>query len=143
MRNEEIFWVPKSKFCNPLPPDEIIDNPSLDVPVKTLEKGENEWAYVLGLKATASPDLPVIASGFASSVSHTYTRDHGSRGGLWQGKVAIVVRLDTSGVILNIDQGDMTVHGPNGAGSMTGDIFTTANAANGWLSPENVVVNPK
>jgi hypothetical protein len=50
--------------------------------------------------------------------------------------------VDGSGIVANIDQSTMTVTGSNGSAT-PGDIFTTANAANGWLTPANVVVNPK
>lgn len=46
-------------------------------------------------------------------------------------------------MVLKVDQATMTVVGPNGAGAQGDDIFTTANGANGWLTPANYVVNPK
>jgi type II secretory pathway pseudopilin PulG len=139
---ESIFWVRRSAFCSTAPPDEIMDNPPLDTPVNSLKSGENEWAYVLGLTDKSNPSLPLIADGFANAATHVYSNDPHQKGGVWKGKV-IVVCADSSGTLQNIDQADMTVHGPNGNGSVTGDIFTTANAASGWLTPANVVVNPK
>jgi hypothetical protein len=107
-----------------------------------LKSGQNEWAYVLGLTDISNPFLPLIADGFANPVSHTYTGAQNQKGGIWKGKAAIVIRVDSSGAVTAVDQSTMTVIGPNGSAA-PGDIFTTANAANGWLTPENVVVNPK
>ena len=142
LTTEAIFWVPQSPFCSTNPPDEITDKPPLDTPVDTLKPGENEWAYVLQLTESSAPAFPLIASGFADPVAHTYTADSTKKGGRWKGAQVIVTRLDGSSAVLPIDQATMQVTGSNGAAT-PGDIFTTANSANGWLAPENTVVNPK
>jgi prepilin-type N-terminal cleavage/methylation domain-containing protein len=139
---ESIFWLSKSAFCSATPPDEIMDNPALDTPVNTLKKGENEWACVVGLNDKSNPAMPLITSGFASAASHTYSKDPTQRGGVWKGLNAIVVHVDGSGSVAKVDPNSLMVIGSNGDG-MTGDIFTTANAANGWLTPSNPVVNPR
>lgn len=140
---ESIFWVKKSRFCNPKPPDDIFDTPALDKPVETLKSGENEWAYVLQLKDNSNPAVPLLASGFFDPVLHTYSTNPRDYGGLWKGVKAIVIQVDSSGMPMTVDRKTLTVQGLNGAGATQGDIFTTANGANGWLQPENVVVNPK
>ena len=142
--NEDMFWLSKSKWCSPLPPDNILDKNSPDTPVETLKAGENEWAYVLGLSVTSNPTFPLIANGFVQGgeTSHKYSVAEGEKGGVWKGKSAIVIRCDGSGAILKVNSKDLTVNGPNG-GDTDGDIFSTANAANGWLSPDQKVVNPK
>lgn len=142
VQEENIFWLPKSAFCSPNPPDEITDNPPRDTPVDTLKKGENEWAYVVGLNDSSNPAVPLIASGFADPKQHTYTKDPSRPGGVFKGATAIVIRSDTSGAVMKVDQATMTVVGPNG-GTENGDIFTPENGGNGWLKPENFVVNPK
>src|ERR1700677_249531 len=143
VQSESIFWLAKSKFCTINAPDEVTDNPTLDVPVNTLNRGENEWAYVIGLTDKSNPEVPMIASGFYNPVSHTYTSDVNRKGGVWKGVQVIIVHADSSGSIKKVDQATMTLTGPNGSGGMTGDIFTTANSAKGWLTPANTVVNPK
>ncbi|HVV72241.1 MAG TPA: hypothetical protein VG733_04145 [Chthoniobacteraceae bacterium] len=139
---EGIFWVKNSGFCSANPPDEVRDDPPLETPVHTLAKGENEWAYVPGLTDSSNPAVPLIADGFANPATHTYATQPEQRGGVWKGRKAIVVRADSSGAIVSIDPATLQVLGPNG-GPAPGDIFTTANSANGWLQPENKVVNPK
>jgi len=143
IQQEAVFWLDKSAFCSPNPPDEVMDNPPKDNPVDTLNKGENEWAYVTGINDNSSnPAVPLLADGFADPKQHTYTNDPARPGGVWKGAVAIVIRADSSGSVMKVDQATMTVTGPNGSNA-PGDIFTTKNAGDGWLKPANVVVNPK
>jgi type II secretory pathway pseudopilin PulG len=142
LQSEDIFWLTKSKWCNLSPPDNQLDTTVLDKPDKTLSAGENEWAYVLGLNDTSNPSFPVIANGFVDKVSHKYSINEGEKGGVWKGKQAIVVRVDTSGSVMKVDRTDLIVKGPNG-GTTDGDIFETKNGDKGWLSEANKVVNPK
>jgi prepilin-type N-terminal cleavage/methylation domain-containing protein len=144
VKSEAIFWLAKSKWCSASPPDELTD-PTLVVPSsQTLKTGENEWSYVLGLNDSSNPSVPLIANGFVSAASHKYTKDQTAQGGVWKGTNAIVVRADSSGTVEKVNQSDLTVHGPNGsADGSQGDVFTTANSANGWLGDANIVVNPK
>ena len=84
-----------------------------------------------------------MADGFNSASGHTYVQDQTQKGGVWKGLNAIVIRADSSGTVSKVNS-DGTVHGPNGSsGGAQGDIFTTANGAQGWLGTTNVVVNPK
>jgi prepilin-type N-terminal cleavage/methylation domain-containing protein len=140
---EEIFWLTKSKWCNVTPPDGQFDKDSPDTPLKSLLKGENEWAYVLGLTDTSNPSFPIIANGFeqGGETSHKYTTDETKQGGVWRGKNSIVIRCDSSGTVAKVHSKDLTVNGPNG-GTTDGDIFDTANSSNGWLGIDNKVVNP-
>ncbi len=64
--NEDIFWLTKSHWCNPTPPDNQMDPPGTYTPVLTLATGENEWAYVPTLNDTSNPTFPLIADGFTS-----------------------------------------------------------------------------
>ena len=144
LKTENIFYVAKSAFC-PTAPDEVMDA-TLQVPsTDTLKTGENEWALVLNLNDTSNPSVPLIADGFIAGgeLSHDYIKDQTAKGGVWKGAQAIVVRADgSSGAVQKVDQTSLTVVGPNG-GAAQGDIFTQANAANGWLGAANIVVNPK
>jgi prepilin-type N-terminal cleavage/methylation domain-containing protein len=142
---EDIFWLAKSKWCNPIGADNQIDNPPQDNPTKTLAAGENEWAYVLELTDTSNAAFPVIADGFVTggdAGGHNYTNDATKPGGVWQGKQAIVVHVDTSAQVQKVDRTTYTVIGPNG-GTSNGDIFNAANGNNGWLGSTNTTVNPK
>ena len=144
IKSEAIFYVGGSRFCNPGPPDEQQDATTTSPPTLTLAAGENEWAYVLHLNDTFNPSVPMIADGFAVASSHTYVKDSSAQGGVWKGQTAIVVRADgSSGAALKVDGTTLTVIGPNASsGGAPGDIFTTANSANGWLGLTNIVVNP-
>jgi len=143
LKTESIFYVGGSRFCNPAPPDEQQDT-AAGPNTLTLAAGENEWAYVLHLNDTFNPSCPLIADGFANASSHTYSLDQSAIGGVWKGQNAVVVRADgSSGAAQKVDRATLTVVGPNAtAGGAPGDIFTTANGANGWLGVTNVVVNP-
>ena len=141
INTEATFWLARSAFCSPNPPNEKKDNPPVDPPVLTLASGQNEWAYVLGLSDASDPSLPILADGFASAQLHTYSKDSSQKGGVWQAEKAIIAHADGSTSILPVDPTSLTVIGPNG-GDTNGDIFTTANGANGWLGTGNVVVNP-
>jgi prepilin-type N-terminal cleavage/methylation domain-containing protein len=146
LKSEAIFYVGGSAWCNATPPDERTDA-TLTVPsTLTLATGENEWAFVLALNDTFNPSVPMIADGFITpggEGSHTYVKNQSAKGGVWKGQTAIVIRADgSSGAALKVDPVSLTVIGPNG-GAAAGDIFTTANGANGWLGNTNVVVNPR
>jgi prepilin-type N-terminal cleavage/methylation domain-containing protein len=145
LKSEAIFWLGKSKWCSTNPPDELTDSTVTVPSSQTLKSGENEWAYVLGLTDTSNPALPLLADGFIAGgeTSHKYTTDQTAKGGVWKGVNAIVIRADSSATVEKVNS-DLTIHGPNGSsGGTQGDIFTTANATNGWLGTANTVVNPK
>ena len=144
VQQEAIFWLSKSAWCSSTPPDEQTDNPPTDVPSKTLEAGENEWAYVLGLNDSSNPSVPLLADGFNVASSHIYVKDATQKGGVWKATSAIIVRADNSGSVakVTVSGSSGTVIAPNG-GSSNGDIFTTSNSGNGWLGTANIVVNPK
>lgn len=143
VQSESIFWVPQSAWCNPNPPDEVTDPDGTDIPFKTLARGENEWAYVLNITDTSNPAVPLLASGFADPVRHTYTTNAHAPGGRWKGVNAVVVRADNSGAVMKVNPKTMTVSGTDSTLGVMDDIFTTGNSAKGWLQPGNVVVNPK
>jgi prepilin-type N-terminal cleavage/methylation domain-containing protein len=145
IQSEQVFWLSKSAWCTTTPPDDVIDNPPTDTPAQTLKAGENEWAYVLALNDSSNPSVPIIADGFSSPTAHTYVKDPTLKGGVWKGVNAVVIRADNSGSVAKTTASaadTYIVSGPNG-GAAQGDIFTTANASNGWLGAANIVVNPK
>jgi prepilin-type N-terminal cleavage/methylation domain-containing protein len=145
LKSEAIFYVGGSPWCSANAPDEVQDATLIVPSTNTLKTGENEWLFVLALNDTFNPSVPMIADGFVSGgeSSHTYIKDQSQKGGVWKGQTAIVIRADgSSGAALKVDPTSLTVIGPNG-GATAGDIFTTANGANGWLGATNLVVNPK
>lgn len=94
--NEEIFFVNGSNAST--------ETPDLD---ETLDPGENHWAYVEGLRDTSSPRIPLLADAMKSV--GTWTAVEGDKGGLWKGKKAIVIRVDQSGSIENLDPQTFTL----------------------------------
>lgn len=59
-----------------------------------LEPGENHWAYIAGLTTTSRSDWPLIVDG--TNGSGKYGRTQGEKGGCWEGRKAIVVRVGGS-----------------------------------------------
>ncbi len=112
--SEEIFYVSGSAYCNPTPPDEAIDG------ANRLAAGENHFSYVDGLRETSNPRIPLLADGMANT-SGGYAEAEDALGGLWKGNKAIVIRVDQSGAIENLDDSQEVV-GPRGDGTQ-GNIF--------------------
>lgn len=100
--SEQIFGNPLSAYQTRRP-DDVIDNPSVFPPVKTLAPGENVYAYVMGLTDKSSPVSPLVVDG-TDGTGH-YRTDPKSLGGVWKGERAIVIHLDNSGMV-------ETLHGP-------------------------------
>ena len=73
-------------------PDDVIDSSYTGTPVKTLEAGENVYAYVAGLTEKSDPDAPLVLDGTDGSLY--YNSNPTLRGGVWGGKKAVVVYLD-------------------------------------------------
>jgi len=62
---------------------------------RKLVPGENHWAFMSDLDDSGSGRWPLLFDGPASA-DGTYSRKATEKGGVWEGKVAIVVRLDGS-----------------------------------------------
>ncbi len=131
METEQIFFCAKSAFT-PKPPDEKFKNAG-----QILEAGENHFAYVLGLTTTSPATWPLIADGFASAGSHTYSKNETEKGGVWKGKKAIVLHCDNSGTIENLNSKLVVPGNPNGT-----DLFDSS-GIDGWMGTANISVNPK
>ncbi|HEX8296915.1 MAG TPA: prepilin-type N-terminal cleavage/methylation domain-containing protein [Chthoniobacteraceae bacterium] len=89
--DKKIFAIPRSAYCKGV-------GRSNTQPDK-LGRGENEWAYVKGLSDTSNARFPLLADGFSGPGSTTYVADESQPGGVWKGKKAIVIRVDTSGAV--------------------------------------------
>jgi len=63
---------------------------------------ENHWAYFSNLSTDGGEDWPLIFDGPASD-DGTYTNKKGEKGGVWEGKVAIVARINGSVEKLGLD----------------------------------------
>jgi len=134
VQQEKIFYLAKSAWTPKLP-DEVTSGASC------LAQGENNFSYVTGLSDTSNPSFPLIADGFsASSVNvDTYSTNAQAKGGVWQGRNAIVLRADNSAAIEKVDPATMHVLGITAPDSgSANDIF--ASTAN-WLT-SCTVLNP-
>ncbi len=96
LKNEMIFGNKLSAYQT-RQPDNQIDDPYTGKPVKTLEPGENVYAYVAGLNDEDQPLAPLVIDG-TDGTGH-YTTDPKKRGGVWEGKQAIVVHPDNSAAL--------------------------------------------
>jgi prepilin-type N-terminal cleavage/methylation domain-containing protein len=137
--NEDIFWLTKSGWCKPTPPDNKMDA-AAGVWANTLAAGENEWAYVPGLNDTSNPSFPLIADGFeaGSESAPKYVAGETLPGGVWKGKNAIVVRCDTSGSVMKVKQAGLIVSGPvNDPAGTEANIFVVSP---NWIPKQ--VINP-
>ena len=132
-----LFWLSKSAFCSPQQP--VDPTQALMASGSGLVDGakNNEWAYIPGLYDTSSSTFPLIADGFASNTTHTYSSSQTLTGGVWKGNQAIVIFVDDSAKVIKCN-GTLTVPG-SPAGS---DLFDTNQSGSGWLSTTNTVVNP-
>ena len=128
-------------FSNPLSayqtrrPDDVIDPVYTGKPVKTLEPGENVYAYVAGLTEKLDPNAPIVLDGTDGSLF--YGSDQTKRGGTWEGTKAIVIHLDNSGTIENLVGRENTRYIPQ---------HVPGRPANGldlsWLGPDVRLLNP-
>ena len=136
--SEKIFYLGKSLWSPTLPDEKTT------AAGDRCEASTNNFAYELGLTEISNPSFPLIAdaqrTGGASAV---YSTDPNSKGGVWKGKKAVVIRCDMSGTVetcvVNTAAGTSTVQGPTGGTTKT-DIF----APNGttWISAGNSLLLP-
>jgi prepilin-type N-terminal cleavage/methylation domain-containing protein len=71
---------------------------------KILDEGENHWGYFAGINDTDTPGWPLIVDGWKPGGNPgIYDPDPKQPGGVWKGKKAIVIRVDMSGKIENLN----------------------------------------
>ena len=99
LQNETIFGNKLSAYQT-APPDNVIDRPYTATPKETLQPGENVYSYVMGLNGGDNPSTPLVMDG-TDGTGH-YQTDRRKRGGVWEGKKAVVVRLDNSAAVENL-----------------------------------------
>ena len=129
---EKVFYLSKSPWT-PAAPDEVATDATT-----TLASGENHFAYVNNLSDTSNPNFPLLADGFAAGTPGTYTNAETSKGGVWKGKKAIVIRADLSGSVEKCTSA-YKVFGKTGSGTADADIFATGAT---WLDSSQTPINP-
>jgi type II secretory pathway pseudopilin PulG len=144
LTNETIFAEQGSAFT-PTLPDNVIDNPQVAPPVQTLKSGENTFAYCTGLTDKSNALFPLVADGFANVGQWTYIPNKAAKGGVWEGKKAVIGLVDGSATIAKVATGTMTVMG--NPVSSTSSYFSTAGVpgkGEQWLAaPANKWLNPR
>lgn len=85
--DKSIFTNKNSAWCKKLPAS-VGDQ-------YRLRAGECDWAYVRGLNDSSDPRLPLLATAFAPGGT-TYIKDGSKPGGVWNGELAAVLRVDGS-----------------------------------------------
>jgi hypothetical protein len=83
IKDKKQFFVKGSAYTKKL-------NPTSD-PLK-LQTEENHWAYMAGLTSESSENWPLIFDG-PKDESGTYSAVKTEKGGVWEGRTAIVVRV--------------------------------------------------
>ena len=132
---EKLFYTPKSGWCNKTAPDERYTGND-----NCLAGGENNYAYTTNLTDTSNAALPLVYDGLTSGGT-TYTEDRTKPGGVWGGKKAIIIHVDDSGEVANVDQ---VIKAPThtSAGGQKESIFSTNSTDGSWLSTTNKIINP-
>ena len=127
--DKNFFWLAQDKgYCK------SVQSTS---PTTRLEAGENHWAYFPGLSETSSSIWPLVADPTTANGSTTYSVDENAKGGTWKAKKAIVVRVDCSATIENVNKNTRTVSGPN---TQIPDMFKVGQP--GWLGAANAILCP-
>lgn len=85
--DKSIFTNKNSAWCRKLPTSAVDQY--------RLRAGECDWAYVRGLNDSSDPRLPLLATAFAPGGT-TYIKDGSKPGGVWNGELAAVLRVDGS-----------------------------------------------
>jgi prepilin-type N-terminal cleavage/methylation domain-containing protein len=131
--DKRLFFVKGSAYTPKAPEGKITntDNP--------LQGGENEWAYLIGLTETSPGRWPLVVSGPNNGTK--YSADRTVEGGVWEGKVAIVLRADGSANAEPLDKQNLTI--PADHDKKADALVPAPNAQPPWLGSKIRVLNPK
>jgi prepilin-type N-terminal cleavage/methylation domain-containing protein len=131
---EKIFNLPGSAW-SPIVPNENTTSGN------RLEASTNNFGYMFGLTDTDNPSYPLVFDA-PSTAAGLYVVNPGSKGGVWKGKKAIVIRADASGTVENIDPSTLTILGKTG-GASPANILVPTLGPPVWMDPAvNAVLLP-
>ncbi len=117
------------------PPDNVIDSPYTGKPIQTLEPGENVYAYVAGLTEKSDPNAPIVLDGTDGTLFYNSTR--AVRGGVWEGKKAVVVYLDNHAAVETLTGRENTRYIPVNLPGRPANLLDVS-----WLGPNAHLLNP-
>jgi prepilin-type N-terminal cleavage/methylation domain-containing protein len=148
LTNETIFCEQGSAYTVKLA-DNVIDTPMAQVHTLTLATGENTFAYCTGLTDTSNALFPMVADGFITGGSQsgwTYSTNKTVKGGVWEGKKAIVGLVDGSASIQKVNPTALSVMGNPAVGTSGTPVSyfsTNVTGTQPWLTgPTNTWLNP-
>ena len=132
VQNETIFWNKLAKgYCNKTAPDNQLDTAGDVSNGKTLAAGECAYGYMLNLSDSNNPAYPLVFDATTTGQSSVYAKPGvTTAGSTWSGSKAIVIRLDNSGAVENIDGASNTILGTTGLAT-SADILKPVSGA--WL----------
>ncbi|MBV9657689.1 MAG: type II secretion system protein [Verrucomicrobia bacterium] len=134
-KQEKLFYVGKSKWCNTSAPDE-----NFTTVEQCLKAGENDYSYVRGLNTTSDPNLPVVFNGLAGDgTSPYYVTDKTKPGGVWGGRKAIVVYVDGHGGVETCTPvaGNATNYAPQRTSTAGGTKKSIFDTDDNWIDGTN------
>jgi len=139
--DEKLFWLPQDKgYCSTSEPDGKIDAPGTTPHSLTLAAGENHWGYVKNLSETSTSNWPLIADSTVVG-GIIYSTNENSTGGTWKAKKAVIIRVDGSGAVENVNKVNFTVPGPNSA--IPNILGPSSDTNSPWLdATTNAFLNP-
>jgi len=132
--DEMQFYIPNDPYHKSAPgqkPDG--DKGRAPEYAQALEQGENAFAYVSGLSNSDEGRLPIIANGFAGAAG-TWAKSKTEKGGVFQGKYAVVCRVSGSSQAHELKDGVYEVKEKNGGAEV--NIFSSD------FDTPSTVVNP-
>ncbi len=130
----QCFYQPGS-FETPLskaPADPDLTKVGSQTATSALPSGSqlNHWAYVVGMNDTSNSSFPLLMDNpnSSSSTATKWTANAGAAGSVWKGKQAIVVHVDDSASVDQLNSGFQDLTGPTGI-----DLFDYS-GQKGWMS---------
>ncbi len=111
-QSESIFGNKLSRWQTGTGPDNVIDQTYTGQPNQTLKAGENVYSYMLGLSDASNPASPLVFDA-PRDATGTYDKNPANRGGVWSGTKAVIIRLDNSGQLQNLDSTTLQVLAPD------------------------------
>ncbi|MGF1656172.1 MAG: type II secretion system protein [Verrucomicrobiales bacterium] len=112
---EKPFGITGDPWLGGIGPDDNIEPIS-----EILKKGENSYAYVLGLTSTSNGAFPLIANAFVpgSQANPVYIANTASPGGVFAGQDAVVIRVDGSASKERVNRTSLQVDRPGTSKNM-------------------------